>query len=97
MYLEHYLFIIIIALLFSLFSPNIVYLIHKKHFIWKNVEEWGYSTPRQYRYSIGTVVIALDNEKEYKILENGRHDYLICLTNGEGDYRIVLQNQIKLK
>jgi hypothetical protein len=97
MYLEHYLLIVICVLLFGLLSPNIVYLIHKKHFMWKNVNMWGYSTPKQYRFGVGTIVIALDNKKEYKILENGRHDYLICLTNGEGDCRIVLQNQIKLK
>lgn len=85
-------FILTICLL----SPDIVFMIHKRHFIWKNTDEWGYSTPKQYRYSKGDSVIFHQNEEEYVIVETGRHDYLITKRNGEGDQRVVLQNEIKL-
>lgn len=97
----HYILIINCILLFCLFSPNIVYLIHKKHFIWKDVIEWGYSTPKQYRYTKGTLVLLLDSDVEYIIIETSRHDYLIRRkvynNNYEADQRIVLQSEIRLK
>lgn len=90
-----------IILLLCLLSPNIVFEIHRRHFIWKNTNEWGYSTPKQYRYSKGTIVTLLDSDVEYVILETGRHDYLIrrvIYHNDTGlDQRIVLQSEIKLK
>lgn len=88
-------------LLFCIFVPNIVFLIHKKHFIWKDITEWGYSTPKQYRYSVGTKVILLESGVEYEIIETGRHDYLIRRViyddNYGSDQRVVLQSEIKLK
>lgn len=87
---------ITIILMFCLLSPNIVYLIHKKWFIWKNTEEWGYLTPKQYRYPIKTIVCLLDSDIKYKILETSRYDYLICRIDGEGDYKIVRQDEIRL-
>lgn len=93
----HYSLIANFVLLFCLFSPNIVFFIHKKFFIWKNTSEWGYLSPKQYRYSVGTIVILLESGVEYEILENGRYDYLICRTDTRGDLRIVTQSEIKLK
>lgn len=96
----HYLLTAICVLLFCLFLPNIVYLIHKKHFIWKNIEEQGYSTPKQYRYSKGTIVLLLDSDVEYIIIETGRHDYLIKRLVYDDivglDQKVVLQNEIRL-
>ena len=98
----HYSLIANFILLLCLFSPSIVFSIHKKHFIWKNVAEWGYSTPKQYRYAKGTTVLLLNSDIEYVILEAGRHDYLIRRVvyedDGLGsDQRIVRQNEIRLK
>lgn len=85
-------------LLFFLFAPNIVYLIHRKHFIWKDKDEWGYSTPKQKRYKVGDMVrMIYDMDATvYKIIETGRHDYLICKADGSGDYTIVRQYEIYL-
>ena len=88
--------IVICILLICLLSPSIVFLIHKKHFIWKNTEEWGYSTPKQYRYTKGTKVVLLETGDEYVIMENGRHDYLIW-SEEKHNAKVVLQSEIKLK
>lgn len=92
-----YSLVINIGLLACLLTPDIVYLIHKKRFILKNVAEWGYSTPKQYRYSKGTIVVLLESGVVYKIIETGRHDYLICREDNDTNYKIVLQSEIKLK
>lgn len=89
-------FIAIFILVVCLLSPDIVFMIHRKHFIWKNTSEHGYSTPKQYRYSKNDTVIFIENGVEYLIVETGRYDYLIIRKDGEGDQRIVLQSEIKL-
>ncbi len=86
------------VLLFCLFSPNIIFLIHRKHFIWKGKDEWGYASPRQKRYKVGDTVKLIYNTDTtlYKILETGRYDYLICKADGSGGYTVVRQDQIYL-
>ncbi|XAI97290.1 hypothetical protein [Leptolyngbya phage Lbo-JY46] len=90
-----------IILLFCMFVPNIVFLLHKKYFIWKDVTERGYHTPKQYRYSKGKTVLLLDSDVEYVIVETGRYDYLIRRLVYDDVYgleqRIVLQSEIRLK
>lgn len=76
----------------------------------KNVSQWGYSTPKQYRYAKGDEVILTSDHisarhdnftlEQYKdctwtVLETGRHDYL--LQNEDGVNIIVLQSEIELK
>lgn len=100
--------IALVITLFCLFTPDIVFMIHKEHFIMKNVSQWGYSTPKQYRYAIGDEVILSNPVDEpspmsnfhYKgttwaVLETGRHDYL--LQNEDGINIIVKQYEISLK
>jgi hypothetical protein len=89
-----YSLILNLILLISLLSPNIVYLIHKYHFIWKNTDEHGYSTPKQYRYKNNTKVILLKDNTTWTIIEMARYDYLI--QNSKGVNKIVLQSEIKL-
>jgi hypothetical protein len=101
--------IALVITLICLFTPDIVFMIHKEHFIMKNVSQWGYSTPKQYRYAVGDEVILSDphngpepmyNNYVYKgttwtVLETGRHDYL--LQNEDGINIIVKQYEISLK
>jgi hypothetical protein len=84
---------VIIVLMFFLFSPNVVYLIHKRHFNWRSENEWGYSTPKQLRYNVNDKVLLIRTGEIYTVIETGRHDYLI--SNKDGENLIVYQYEIK--
>lgn len=76
-----------------------------KKLLWKLIElldnNWGYSTPLQKRFNIGDVVKISIHKKhdttfkvgeEVKILETGRHDYLV--SNLKGIKAIVYQFEL---
>ena len=77
-------------------------------FVMSQQDNWGYSTPLQKRYKVGDIVeiVEPDNPPETrlhkfevgtkaKIIENGRHDYLIEEVE-TGRLAIVYQHDVKL-
>jgi hypothetical protein len=100
---ELFLLIALAITFICLISPRILVSIHKKNLILRDVSEWGYSTPKQYRYAKNTEVVLIADrfnvykykDTKWKVIERARHDYL--LQNEDGVNLIVLQSEIKLK